>query len=187
MKILSRMPVVVPFLVATGLAVCAEAGEPANQPSPESHRGIAPVAIAAAADGKTLYIASAAASSVIVLDQATAAIVRRIELPGSPSGLALSHDGTRLLVTCGSAASQLCEIETASGKILGTHPAGYFAGSPVLAPDGKTLYVCNRFEDAVNLHDMSWRCAGVHCRGSPAGRTGRHCRWPPAGRCASSS
>ena len=108
--------------------------------------GLAPVAIAAAADGKTLYIACTACVTVMVLDQASAAVVRRVELPGSPSGLALSHDGTRLLVTCASAASRICEIETAAGTDLGTLPAGHFAGSPVLTPDGKTLCVCNRFD-----------------------------------------
>ncbi len=36
-------------------------------------------------------------------------------------------------------------------------PAGYSAGSPVLAPDGKTLYVCNRFDDSVTIHDVARR------------------------------
>ena len=150
-------------IAATIPTAFAAAGEPEKRQPSESPRGIglAPVAIAAAPDGKTLYIACAGTSSVMVLDQASAAVVRRVELPGSPSGLALSHDGTRLFVTCTSAASRICEIETTGGKIVRTHPAGYFAGSPVLAPDGKTLYVCNRFEDRVNLHDLSRRSAPV--------------------------
>jgi YVTN family beta-propeller protein len=40
-------------------------------------------------------------------------------------------------------------------------PAGHIALSPVLAPDGKRLYVCNRFDDTVTIHDLSRRTVRV--------------------------
>ena len=63
-------------------------------------------------------------------------------------------------------------------------PAGHIALSPVLAPDGKRLYVCNRFDDTVTIHDLSRRTVRVsHCRAAPAGLAGHHARrQPPAGR-----
>ena len=67
----------------------------------------------------------------------------------------LSPDGTRLFVTCAGPASQVCVMDTASGKVLKTLAAGHTALSPVLSPDGKTLFVCNRFNDAVSLFDLS--------------------------------
>ncbi len=157
MKTLSRTIAAAPFLVAITLAagVAAGEGEKLSAPASAIGVGLAPAAIVATPDGKSVYIACAGARSIIVLDQATAAVVRRIDLPGSPSGLALSTDGSRLFVTCGVAASQICVIATDGGKIVETHPAGFFASSPVLAPDGKHLYVCNRFEDSVTIHDLT--------------------------------
>jgi mono/diheme cytochrome c family protein len=46
-------------------------------------------------------------------------------------------------------------MDTASGKMLQTLAAGHTALSPVLSSDGKRLFVCNRFNDAVSLFDLS--------------------------------
>ena len=75
-------------------------------------------------------------------------------MPGEPSGLALSPDGTRLFVTCAAPASQVCVMDAVSGKVMRTLPAGHTALSPVLSPDGKTLFVCNRFDDTVSALDL---------------------------------
>jgi len=45
-------------------------------------------------------------------------------------------------------------VDIASGTIAKTLAAGYTALSPVLSPDGKTLFVCNRFNDAVSLLNL---------------------------------
>src|ERR1019366_814767 len=79
---------------------------------------------------------------------------RRLALPGEPAGLVLSPDGTRLFVTCVGLASQVCVIDTASGKVVKTLAAGHTPLSPVLSPDAKTLFVCNRFNDSVSLFDL---------------------------------
>jgi len=67
--------------------------------------------------------------------------------------LALSPDGTRLYVTCAAPQSQIVVIEVASGKTAKTFPAGHTAMAPVPSPDGKRLYVCNRFNDSVAAYD----------------------------------
>jgi hypothetical protein len=45
-------------------------------------------------------------------------------------------------------------MDTASGKVLKILAAGHTPLSPVLSPDAKTLFVCNRFNDAVSLFDL---------------------------------
>ena len=50
---------------------------------------------------------------MVFIETATAAMVRLVGLPGVPSGLTLSADGTKLFVTCASAASRICEFDTA--------------------------------------------------------------------------
>jgi mono/diheme cytochrome c family protein len=91
---------------------------------------------------------------VAVFNTGQRRITRWLALPGEPSGLVLSRDGTRLFVTCTGPASQVCVMDTASGKLVRSLVAGHTALSPVLSPDGKTLFVCNRFNDAVSLFDL---------------------------------
>jgi YVTN family beta-propeller protein len=45
-------------------------------------------------------------------------------------------------------------LDTGSGKTLATIPAGYIAMAPVLSPDGKTLFVCNRFNNDISVIDL---------------------------------
>lgn len=114
---------------------------------------LAPSAIVASADGKTLYVALSAARAVAVLGERGESRTR-IVLPGSPSGLALSPDGTQLAVTCAAPASLVCLVNVATAKITARLPAGHTAISPVFSPDGATLYVCNRFNHEVLVLDL---------------------------------
>ena len=118
---------------------------------------LSPTALAASPDGQSLFIACATANQVAVLDRQTGAVVRQLPVPASPSGLALSPDGARLYVTCAAPHSTLCVLETASGKTLATIPTGHTAMAPVLSPDGETLFVCDRFNDAVSVINLSSR------------------------------
>jgi YVTN family beta-propeller protein len=115
---------------------------------------LSPIALAPSADGKLIYIACATANQVAVFDTANNKVARQIPLPGPPSGLALSADGARLYVTCAAPASQVCVVEAATGKMLDTIAAGYWTKAPVLSHDGKTLYVCDQFNDAVGFIDL---------------------------------
>jgi len=118
---------------------------------------LSPTALAATADGKTMFIAYATANQVAVFDVAAGKVAKTIEMPDSPLGLALSADGKQLFVTCAAPSSSVCIVDTAANKVVATIPAGHTAMAPVLSPDGKTLYVCNRFNNCVVAIDLAQR------------------------------
>ena len=131
------------------MAPFASAAEPASKAP-----WLSPSVMAAPGEGKLLYVGCATANQVVVFDTAENKVTRKIEVPGTPSGLALSADGARLYVTCASPASQVCVVETSSGKVLDTIAAGHTATAPVLSPDGKVLFICNQFNDSVSVIDL---------------------------------
>jgi YVTN family beta-propeller protein len=115
---------------------------------------LSPTALAVSPDGRRLYVACAGAWQVLVFDTSQRQATKQLTLPGVPSGLELSPDGRRLFVTCAGPVSQVCVVDTASGKVLKRLTAGHTALSPVLGGDGRTLYVCDRFNDAVSVFDL---------------------------------
>ncbi len=116
---------------------------------------LSPSALAASNDGKTLYIAGATAGKVLVFDTASRKVTGSVAVPAAPSGLALSPDGAQLFVTCASPNSQVCIIDTAAGKVTTMLPAGHTTMAPVVSADGKTLFVCNRFQNNVSVIDLA--------------------------------
>jgi YVTN family beta-propeller protein len=70
-------------------------------------------------------------------------------------GLALSSDDKQLFVTCAAPESRVCIVDVAKRKIVTTIRAGHTAMAPVLGPDGKTLYVCNRFNNSIGVVDLA--------------------------------
>lgn len=117
---------------------------------------LSPTALVASADGKLLYVAGGTAGAVWVVDLA-GAVQRKIAVPASPSGLALSPDGQRLAVTCSAPQSVVCLIDLARGRVVERFPAGHSATAPVFSADGTVLYVCNRFNHEVLVLDPAGR------------------------------
>jgi YVTN family beta-propeller protein len=115
---------------------------------------LSPTALVATQDGRTLFVACATADRVLQFDTATRSVTATISLPNPPLGLVLSGDERRLLVTCAAPASQVCVVDLAQQRVTATYRAGHTAMAPVLSPDGKFLYVCNRFDDDVSIIDL---------------------------------
>ena len=132
----------------------------ANAPAAKSSSRepwLAPADVVATPDGRSLLIACTVANQIAVFDIESRGINRSIPVPAAPSGLVLSADGRRLYVTCAAPASRVVVLDWPEAKVVATIPAGHTAVSPVLAPDGKTLYVCNRFNNAVGVIDLGTR------------------------------
>ena len=113
-----------------------------------------PCAIVASQDGKTLYVASTDAREVAWVDLPTSTITRRVPVPSEPTGLALTPDGKMLTVTCAAPKSTVAVLDVTSGDQVSSIPAGHTAMSPVISPDGKRLYICNRFDNDVSVIEL---------------------------------
>jgi YVTN family beta-propeller protein len=129
---------------------------------------LSPSALVADNQSKTLYIAQATAKQVAVFDIAAGRVTKTYSLPGKPSGLALSADRSCLYVTCPATASASAEtsasatervqvVNLQAAKVSNTLPAGHTPTAPVLSPNGKILYVCNRFSNNVSVIDIAAR------------------------------
>ncbi len=109
--------------------------------------------LAVAPQGTEVYAIANRDAAVLCCDPATMEVKRRIDLPAPPTGVAVTMDGSRLIITCANPDSVILEIEAATGKILHKAEGHSMAMSPVLSPDGNLLYVCHRFNHAVSVYD----------------------------------
>ncbi len=103
--------------------------------------------------GNTLYVATATSKKLIIFDPNAEKPLGEITLPCLPSGMALSPDASQLYVTAASPAGEVYALDMATRQAKLLAKAGHTPNSPVLSPDGKTLYVCNRFTNDVSVVD----------------------------------
>jgi len=115
---------------------------------------LSPLDVAAGNDGKTLYIAELTGEQVAVFDVDNRHVIKNIPIPAPPSGLALSADGSSLYVTGAAPEGRVFVVNTKNGKITRRIRVGHTPCSPVIGPDGKTLYVCNQFNNNVSVIDL---------------------------------
>jgi YVTN family beta-propeller protein len=116
---------------------------------------LSPISLAAAADGRAIYVACATANQVLYFDTAGQKVSASIPMPASPSGLVLSPDNAWLFVTCAAPESKVCIVNVIKRRVVETISVGHTAMAPVLSPDGKMLYVCNRFNNDVSVIDLT--------------------------------
>jgi len=142
-----------------GLVVFAACGAAlADDPArPHTAAYLGPSAVAVSGDGRWLFACLSDARQLAIVNLPGASVPRTVKTPAEPTGLTLSRDGRRVYVACAAAASSVLEIDAASGKIIAVFPAGHTATAPTLSPDGKRLYVCNRFDHNVSVIDLEHR------------------------------
>jgi YVTN family beta-propeller protein len=112
---------------------------------------LSPVALVKGANG--IYVAESSAAQVAVFDVDKGAVGTVLAMPGAPTGMALTADGKTLLVTVGEPKGLLALVDTASGKTRRI-AVGHSPSAVAVAPDGRTAYVCNRFNHNVSVVDL---------------------------------
>jgi YVTN family beta-propeller protein len=127
----------------------------AAQQRTDNDRWYSPQALTLSADETRLYVAEGGMNRVAVLNTATGAVIRHIETPAEPTGLALTPDGQSLVVTCAAPEGSILICNTSDGSIKRTLQAGHGVRGPAISSDGKTLYVCNRFNDTISVINLS--------------------------------
>ena len=145
--------------VRNSLAVWAVCGAitPAAVTASPSTAYLGPSALTVSEDGRNLYVANADARQLAWIELPGGEVIRRLELPAEPTGLVLSPDGRELIVTCAAPKSTIVVIDVVSGTVTAKIPAGHTSMSPVITPDGKRLYVCNRFDNDVSVINLAGR------------------------------
>jgi len=118
---------------------------------------LSPCALAASKDGKSIFVACSGANLIQQVDLGSRKVIATISVSLPPSGLALSSDETQLFVTGSAPESMLFIIDTASEKITGQYKIGHSSMAPVVSKDGKTLWICNRFNNNVSQFDLTTR------------------------------
>ena len=116
---------------------------------------LGPSTMTASPDGKRLYVANVDAKQVAVVDPAAGKVIGSVAVPTAPTGLAVDREGKKLYVACGAPRSIIAVIDATSLKIEKQFAAGHTAIGPALSPDGKRLYVCNRFDNNVSVIDVA--------------------------------
>jgi len=111
--------------------------------------------MAVSGDRKTLLVGCHEARRIAWVDIETRRVTRSVELPQPPTGLVVHPDGTRLYVTSAGPRSNVRITDIASGETLGTITVGHTGMGPAISADGKTLYVCNRFENSLSVVDLT--------------------------------
>lgn len=123
-------------------------------PAAATDRYAGPQALVATRDGATVYAACADARQVAWVDTTTASVVRRVNVPGTPTGVTLTADAGQLLVTCDAPFGVVVLLDAESGEMRQTIAAGHRPIHPVLSADGSRLYVCNQFDNDVSVYAM---------------------------------
>ena len=124
---------------------------------------LSPTDVCVSPNASTLYVAELTAGRVAVFNTATETITQEIGLPApnQASGVALSADGSKLYVTAADPDGKVYVIDTATNGMIDTISVGHTPMSPVVSPDGATLYVCNRFDNTVSIINLSTRSETV--------------------------
>ncbi|MDP6040008.1 MAG: hypothetical protein QGG64_15760, partial [Candidatus Latescibacteria bacterium] len=89
------------------------------------------------------YVTEESGPAVEVIDLLAGQSLSIINVPLTPSGIAISPDGTRLYVAHGDGADAVSIIDTAIPALIDSIPVGPAVNRLAIAPDGKTLYLNN--------------------------------------------
>ncbi len=139
------------------------AGHPQFVAQPNRPR---PSDIAVSADGKRAWVPLQGSidkpgNQVAVLDLDDGTVLDRVTTCSSPSGVALHPDGDLAVTTC-RYSNHLAVIATSDHKVLHKPAADFYMVRAAFTPDGGSLWLTNRWRDAVYRWDVDARSDGLH-------------------------
>jgi len=110
-----------------------------------------PAGVAVSRDGARVYVTSPDGQFITVIDARARTALKKIPLKGAPLGIAVSLDGKRVYATL-AYDRLLVEIDPERGvtRELGV---GAMASGVAVTPDGKTLLVADRDDNALSVID----------------------------------
>ena len=115
---------------------------------------LSPQSLAVDGQAKKLYIAAATSPRLIVLDLESEGVIERIAVPAPATGLAVMPDGGGLYLTTGGPEGKVYAMDIASGLSKLVAEVGHSPCCPVLSSDGKRLYVCSQYDNAITVVDI---------------------------------
>jgi YVTN family beta-propeller protein len=127
-------------------------------PTPAKPKYLSPTDIVASPDKSKLFVAEQTAKQIAVVNLADKTVIKKIQLPNEPTGIAVSLDGSKLYVTITSELwpeGYVCVVDAATGAISKKIKVGHSPRCPVLSPKGERLYVCNQFNDDISVIDLA--------------------------------
>ena len=114
---------------------------------------LSPADLEPSADGKSVFITAHTGKQLLTFSTAECKVVQSIKLPGEPTDMVRAPESDTLFIAGGGPDGRIWKIE--NGSIAAEYKTGHTPMSPVLSPDGRTLYVCNRFDNTVSFIDLA--------------------------------
>ncbi len=121
----------------------------------QSQTYLSPYDLDPGADASTLYVTAQTGHKLLTFSTGKRAVTGEIAFDVPLNGTAVSRDGKTLYVTGGESEGLVFIVDAASGRIEKSIPVGHSPTAPVLSPDGKTLYVCERFNNRIAFLDLA--------------------------------
>jgi YVTN family beta-propeller protein len=121
-------------------------------PSIEGVNYASPLEVLLSPDGLRLFVLCQTSDDIRVLDAASYALIKKIQVGHLPRGFAFSPDGSRLFVT-NSWDDTISVIDTKALEVVATWPVGSEPSSVVEDREGKRLFVANRISNDVAVLD----------------------------------
>lgn len=115
---------------------------------------LSPTLVLPSGEKNAVFVTEFGASRVVETDFVAGKVLQTFKTAQPPTGLARDAQHKLLFVTTDGPDGQVLAFDLASGRPAYTLDAGHTPMAPVLTADGKTLFVCYRFNNLVAVFDL---------------------------------
>ncbi len=122
---------------------------------------LSPESVRFANNGTLLVLCRTGCKLLILKDEK---LIKSLELPPYPSGLAVSPDKKFAYITTAAPMGKLIKVNIESGKVVKYVNAGHMPRSVDVSPDGTKLFVTNQFENVVRIFDANFLRFITECK-----------------------